>query len=99
VLEYTPREGAPVAWGRIVGWIAVQHFTPLRRDFYDEHGVKVRSMRFAEIREEDGRRVPHLWIVESLGEKGHESRLRLDRIDFDASFDDGVFATRNLKER
>jgi hypothetical protein len=99
VLEYKPREEAPVVWGRIVGWIAVEHFTPLRQDFYDEHGVKVRSMRFGDIREVDGRRVPHLWIMTPLEKKGHETRLQLERIDFDASFDDGIFTTRNLKKR
>jgi hypothetical protein len=99
VLEYEPREEAPVVWGKIVGWIAMEHFTPLRQDFYDEHGVKVRSMRFGDIREVDGRRVPHLWIMTPLEKRGHETRLQLDRIDFDASFDDGIFTTRNLKKR
>jgi hypothetical protein len=99
VLEYKPREEAPVVWGKIVGWIAVEHFTPLRQDFYDEHGVKVRSMRFGDIREVDGRRVPHLWTMTPLEKEGHETRLRLDRIDFDASFDDGIFTTRSLKKR
>ena len=99
VLEYEPREEAPVVWGKIVGWIAMEHFTPLRQDFYDEHGVKVRSMRFEDIREADGRRVPHLWIMTPLEKKGHETRLQLERIDFDASFDDGIFTTRNLKKR
>jgi hypothetical protein len=99
VLEYKPREEAPVVWGKIVGWIAMEHFTPLRQDFYDEHGVKVRSMRFGDIREVDGRRVPHLWIMTPLEKQGHETRLRMDRIDFDASFDDGIFTTRNLKKR
>ena len=31
--------------------------------------------------------------------QGHETRLQLDRIDFDASFDDAIFTTRNLKKR
>jgi len=99
VLEYEPREEAPVVWGRIVGWIAVEHFTPLRQDFYDEHGAKVRSMRYLDIREVEGRYVPHLWIMTPMEKQGYETRLRLDRIDFDASFDDGVFTTRNLKKR
>ena len=45
--------------------------------------------------------LPHdaVWIVTPLEKEGHETRLRLERIDFDASFDDGVFTTRNLKNR
>ena len=99
VLEYVPHEEAPVVWGRIVGWIATEHFTPLREDFYDEDGVKVRSMHFGDIREVDGRHVPHLWVMTPLEKKGYETRLQVERIEFDASFDDEVFTTRNLKER
>jgi outer membrane lipoprotein-sorting protein len=99
VVEYKPREEAAVVWGKIVAWIATEHFTPLRQDFYDEDGAKVRSMRFGDIREVKGRHYPHHWSMTPLEKEGHETRLQVDRVDFDASFDDGVFTTRNLKKR
>ena len=36
VLEYVPHEDAPVVWGKILGWIDTENFTPLRFDYYDE---------------------------------------------------------------
>jgi hypothetical protein len=99
VLEFLPLAEAPATWARILAWVEVEHATPLRRDFYDAEGVQVRSLRFQDIREVEGRRVPHRWIMSPLVKQGYETRIELESIDFDASFDDDVFTTRQLKER
>ena len=97
VIEYLPHEETPVVWGRIVGWIEVEHATPLRQDFYDEDGVLVRTMRYGEIAPVDGRHLPHLWIMRPLEKEGHETRVHVDEIRFDQRFDEDIFTTRNLK--
>jgi outer membrane lipoprotein-sorting protein len=99
VVEYTPRAGTPIAWGKILTWIETEHGAPLRREFYDENGEKRRVLTFGDVREVEGRHVPHLWTMRPLREKGHETRIQLDRIQFDPSFDDGVFTTRQLTTR
>ncbi len=97
VLEYTPREGGLAAWGRIIAWVDAEHATPLRKDFYDRDGALVRSLRLGDVREVDGRRYPHLWVVRGPDGEGPETRLRVDSVRFDASFDAAVFSTRNLE--
>ncbi len=99
VLEYVPHEETPVVWGKILGWIEVEHGTPLRQDFYDEDGVRVRTMSFSDVREVDGRRFPHLWVMNPLEKEGHETRIRIDAVRFDENFDESIFTTRNLKKR
>jgi outer membrane lipoprotein-sorting protein len=99
VIEYVPHEDTPVVWGKILGWIEVEHGTPLRQDFYDEDGVRVRTMSFSDVREVEGRRFPHLWVMNPLEKEGHETRIRIDAIRFDQIFDDAIFTTRNLKKR
>jgi outer membrane lipoprotein-sorting protein len=99
VVEYVPHEDAPVVWGKIVTWIEVEHGTPLRQDFYDEDGEKLRVMRFGEISLVDGRHYPHTWIMTPLDKEGHETRIRVKEIRFDADIDDSVFTKRNLTRR
>lgn len=99
VVEYTPHEDTPVVWGKIVGWIEIEHATPLRQEFYDEDGEKLRVMRFDQIREVQGRHVPHRWTMTPLDKKKHETRIEIEAIRFDVEFDDEVFTTRNLKKR
>jgi outer membrane lipoprotein-sorting protein len=99
VVEYVPHEETPVVWGKIVTWIEVEHATPLRQDFHDEDGVLVRSMQFERIREVQARRVPHVWVMRPVEKKGHETRVQLEEIRFDQTFDEEIFTTRNLKRR
>jgi len=99
VVEYRPHEDAPVVWGRIVTWIEVVHASPLRQEFYDEDDVKLRRMDFGDIREVDGRFVPHLWVMTPLEKQGYETRIQIHEIRFDEKFDDSIFTTRNLKRR
>ena len=99
VVEYRPHEDAPVVWGRIVTWIEAEHYSPLRQEFYDEGGEKLRRMDFGEIREAGGRYVPHLWVMTPFDKQGHETRIRIEEIRFDVEHDDAVFTTRNLRRR
>jgi outer membrane lipoprotein-sorting protein len=99
VVEYIPREDAPVVWGRIVTWIETEHGTPLRQEFYDEDGAKLRLMEFADIREVAGRHYPRLWTMRPLDKSGHETRIRVREVRFDVPIEDAVFTKRNLTRR
>ncbi|MEE8580098.1 MAG: outer membrane lipoprotein-sorting protein [Myxococcota bacterium] len=97
VVEYIPHEDAAVVWGRIVVWSDAESGTPLLHEFYDEDGTKLRVLRFDDIRDVDGRRVPHRWSLQPLDKQGHETVIEIDVIRFDVKFDEQIFTTRNLK--
>ena len=97
VVEYVPHEDAAVIWGRIVAWIETEHSTPLREDFYDEAGENLRTLRFGDIREVQGRRFPFRWVMRPLDKEGHETRIEVEEIRFDEPFDEAIFTTRHLK--
>jgi outer membrane lipoprotein-sorting protein len=99
VVAYVPHEDAAVVWGKIVTWIEVEHGTPLRQDFYDEAGEMLRTMRFGDIEEIDGRYYPREWVMTPLDKEGHETRIRVNEVDFDADIDDSVFTKRNLTKK
>jgi outer membrane lipoprotein-sorting protein len=97
VVDYVPHEGAPVVWGRIMNWIETEHYTPLRSDYYDEKGERLRTMRFSDIRQVQGRYFPYRWKMTPLDKPGYETTVAIDTIRFDEHFDEGIFTTRNLK--
>ena len=99
VVEYVPHEDTPIVWGKIIAWIETEHGTPLRQEFYDEDGELLRVMHFDDIREVQGRHFPHVWTVRSLEKKGHETRIEVEQIRFDADFDESIFTTRHLKAK
>jgi outer membrane lipoprotein-sorting protein len=99
VLDYVPHEDAPVVWGRIVTWIEVEHGTPLRQEFYDEDGVKLRVMEFSDIENVSNRHYPRAWTMRPLDKQGHETRIRIHEVRFDEPIDEAVFTKRNLTRR
>jgi hypothetical protein len=54
-------------------------------------------MRFSEVREVDGRYVPHRWTLTPLNKPGHKTVVAVDEIRYDLDIDESVFTTRNLK--
>jgi Outer membrane lipoprotein-sorting protein len=99
VIEYRPREGAPVVWGRIVAWIDPVKLAPLRQEFYDEAGVKLRVMTMSDFRDAGGRQYPHHWSMVPIDKPGHETSIEVNAIRFDEKFDDEIFTHRNLTRR
>jgi hypothetical protein len=97
VVAYLPHEDAPVVWGRILAWIDAEVFAPLFQEFYDEEGEKIRVLRFEDVREVDGRHVPHRWSLTPLDKPGHETVIAVERIRYDLAIEDAVFSTRNLR--
>lgn len=96
VVEYVPRERAAVVWGKIIAWIETVHSTPLRQDFYDEDGEKLRTMAFDDIRVVQGRHFPSRWTMRPLDKAGHETRIDVQEIRFDDAIDDAIFTKRYL---
>ncbi|MCP3987196.1 MAG: outer membrane lipoprotein-sorting protein [bacterium] len=96
VLQYVPHEDAPVVWGKILTWVDVERSAPLRQDFFDEGGEKLREMRFSDIREVSGRPYPHHWSMVPLEKKGHETAIEIHEIRFNEEFADAIFTKRHL---
>jgi outer membrane lipoprotein-sorting protein len=97
VLQYTPLPAARAAWGKIVAWIEAEGGAPMRQEFYDASGERLRTIHFSDVRSVAGRRVPHRWTAVPVGKKGHESILEIRDLRFEAAFDDAIFTTGNLK--
>jgi outer membrane lipoprotein-sorting protein len=98
VLQYNPREDAPVVWGRIVAWIDATTFAPLLQEFYDEDGVKLRVLAFSDHRETEGRSVPHHWSLTPLEKPGHKTVMEIEDFRFDVEIDERIFTKRHLEE-
>lgn len=96
VLQYVPHEDAPVVWGKILTWVDVERSAPLRQEFFDERGDKLRVMTFSDFRNVSGRPYPHRWSMVPLEKQGHETGIEIHEIRFDEVFDDAIFTKRHL---
>lgn len=96
-LEAVPTPDAPVVWDKIIYWIRVGDYIPLREEFYSEKGEIVRVLTFSDIREMGGRTIPTFMRMVSVKKKNKETTLRTLSVEFNVPIDDSVFTLRNLK--
>jgi hypothetical protein len=97
VVESVPREGADVAWGRVMRWLDAEHGTPLREERYDAGGTLVSSIERSDLRDVAGRRYPYRWVARAHGEnEGRETELRFDTVRFEAELSGDLFTTTAL---
>jgi outer membrane lipoprotein-sorting protein len=97
VIEMQPRAQAAVAWDRVVQWIRVGDYMPLRAEFFNERGQKVRTFVFSDIREVGGRRVPTRTELIEETRPGHRTVIILEQATFDRPIPASVFTQQNLR--
>lgn len=92
----TPTEGAPVVYTRIEYTLAAERWTPIEARFYDGDEL-MRTMEFSDVREVDGRQIPHVMEVRPAGEDDERTRLQYEDLQFDVDIDDSIFTRRGLR--
>ena len=97
VIEMTPKESAASVWGKIVATIRKSDYIPLSQDYYNERGEKVRVIRFLEIKDMGGRKIPTIMEIVPLNKEGHSTRITYIKADFDIKLDSNIFSLRNLQ--
>jgi len=97
-VELVPKEDAPVVWDRIVFWVRMSDFMPLKEEFYDEKGRLVRSMFFKDIKRLDGRLIPTRWLLTPQLKTDQRTEFEVLEINFDVAIPDRTF-TRQYLER
>ena len=93
-----PKEHAPVVWGKLVFFVRVADYVPLRQEYFSEKGEMVRYLDFQEIKKMGRRTLPTLWEMVPLNKKGKKTVVRLVDIEFNMPIDDNIFSLRNLKK-
>lgn len=99
VLRLTPRPDAAVVWGGIDAWVDVDEYVPLREEFQDERGAKVRILDFLDVRRTKGRPYPMRWSLTPLTKEGHTTIMETLSIEFDVDVPDRIFSLKNLERQ
>ncbi len=98
-VEAIPKEDAPVVWGKIIFWVRVKGFVPLREEFYDERGELIRVLTFSEVKELGGRTIPARWEMASVKKKGRRTVFRILDVEFDKDIPESVFTHGNMRAK
>lgn len=100
-LELIPKEGTVSLWGKIQILIDAKTKIPLKQEFFDEKGEKIRMMNFLDIKQIGGKTIPTTLELIPLnsGKKGHKTLVRYIKASFDIKIPDSIFTRANLQKR
>lgn len=97
-IELTPKPEAPVVWGRIYYWVRQSDYNPALVQYYEENGELVRTFKFSDIKNIDGRIIPSRWTIINEKKKGYQTEFIYDDVKLDKPIPDKIFSIRELEK-
>lgn len=97
LVRYTANEDTVGLWLRVEYVVNDEGTLPLEARFYDRRSELARVMRFSDVREMDGRRIPTTTVIEPVDREGHRTEMRYLSIDFDADVPESTFSLTALE--
>lgn len=99
LIRYDAREGVVGLWRRVEYEVNDDGTLPTEARFYDRRMRLARTMRFSDVREMDGRRIPTRVVIEPQDREGHRTEMRYVEMDFDANVPESTFSLTQLERR
>jgi outer membrane lipoprotein-sorting protein len=96
-IQLDPKPDAPVVWGKIILWVRIKDYVPLKQEFYNEKGELIHILNFSEIKWIGDRSIPTLWEMTPLKKKGRKTVIKIEKIKFNIPINDSLFSLRTLK--
>lgn len=99
LVRYDAREGVVGLWRRIEFVVDDAATQPVEARYFDRRMRLARIMRFEDVREMDGRRIPTRMVLEPQDQEGRRTEMRYLSVDFDADVPESTFSLTELEQR
>lgn len=97
-IELKPKEKTATVWDKIILIVNKQTSIPVRQEYYDDKGVKIREIVFKDIKKFGSRNIPAVMELTPFNKSGHKTTIEYLELKFD-SVDEAVFSQINLQKR
>ncbi len=97
-VTFTPKPEAPVIYTKIEFYVRAADYVSLQADYFDR-GKLMRRMEFTDIKDVDGKPVPHKMVLRPMDEK-HKSEsttMIYESLTFNTDVDADLFTKRGLR--
>ena len=97
-IRLTPKEDAPVVWGRVDMWVDKKDYIQMKVKFYDEDFELVNTMNSSDVKQMDGKMIATRLEMIPADKTGNKTVLIQRSIDFDViDLDKDFFTPQNMK--
>lgn len=91
-----PKPGAPVVYTKVVQYMSADGWLPVRAEFFGAR-KRVRTMRYSEVKEMSGRRLPTVFEVIPDDKPNESTRIEYLDLELDVKVDKKLFSARGLR--
>lgn len=96
-IELKPKPEAAVVWDRIVEWIRVGDYVPLKAEYFNQREQLIRTFIFTDIKKMSDRTIPTRFELIEEKKPGRKTVLVLEEVVFDKHIPKSVFTLQNLR--
>ena len=96
-IEATPKENAPVVWGKLVLWISQAEYHQRQIAYYDEFGELINTLSTHDVRQIGGRTLPTRMEMQPADKPQQKTLLLYHLAEFDFDLPTEFFSQRNMK--
>ncbi len=96
-ISLTPKENAPVVWGKIILNIDTATYTSNKDIFYDEEGKEVRYFIYKNVKKVGNYFIPTYWRVESSDVAERYTEMVIEEVEYDTKISEEYFTKSALK--
>jgi len=97
IVTLTPREDAPVVWGKVILWISQGDYLQLKAEYYDEDGYLVKTETGTEIKNMDNRLIATRFELLPADKPDNRTIIIMEDIKFNVPLSEGFFSQQNLQ--
>jgi outer membrane lipoprotein-sorting protein len=94
-----PKKETVTVWGKVELWISKESLFPVRQEFFDDNGKKMRVMSWSKIVQFGDRKLPSTMTLIPLNKKDHETVIIYKSLIFNPKLKKGTFTRKNLQKR
>lgn len=97
-IQCNPKPHAPVVWGKLLLWVRIDNFVPVREEFYNEKGELIKVMTFSDVKQTNDRPYPMKWTMIPKNKEGHKTTYTIKAVEFNKEISPVIFTKQNMRK-
>jgi hypothetical protein len=97
-IELKPKERTATVWDKILLVVMKDSSIPVRQEYYDDKGTKVRELQFSDVKTFGSKTIPSVMTLTPFNKAGHKTVIEYKELKFD-HVDESIFSQMTLQKR
>lgn len=98
-IELTPLKSTVTVWGKIILTVKKDNLMPIKEEYFDEKGNRIRTLNFSEYKTMGGRLIPARLELSPEGKTNQKTVIKYLDAKFDTALPSDTFTLINLQRK